>query len=182
MSTPSQPQPPSPQESAEAAVQAAQAGDVYQVANAPVQGYADLYTQAMLDPARAQLQSAVAAQSALQGAQAQQAIQSQVDPMAYQIRQMNLKAASSRLGQLYGLDPSAFSYTAPAAFATPTPAALPSLQSLASGGQAIGQQLANVYWTGGRYVAGGPSGTAAIPGTGAGTATSAIPSYLGIRT
>jgi hypothetical protein len=180
MPSPKVPEPPSPREAAQAAVSAAQAGDIYQIANAPIQGYADLYTQAMLGPARMQLQQSLANQAALSGAMAQQAVQSQTDPMAYQIRQMNLKAASSRLGQLYSMDPTAFSYKAPAAFATPTAAALPSLAQLsAHGGWPIAQALSSVGLKGNTpYLIGPPN--ANLAPTGARGPSAQLPSYLGV--
>ena len=144
MGSPKSPTPPSPAESASAAVAAAQAGDIYQAVNAPLTGYADLYTQAALGPARAQLQQGLANRLALQSAQGQEAIQSQVDPMAYALRQMNLKAASSRLSSLYGYDPSAFSVSYPGAFATPSPSGLPSVSGLAQGTQEIARNLKTV--------------------------------------
>jgi hypothetical protein len=183
MSTPKPPEPPSPQESASAALQATLGGDVYQTLNAPLQGYADLYLQSLLDPARAQLQSGISAQTALQGARAQQAIQSQTDPMAYAIRQMNLKATSSRLGQLYGMDPTAFRYSAPGAFATPTSAQLPPLSSIQGLTGAISSNMVPVSLDkSGGVTIGTPQGGGSIsrgvlpPVGGAG----AVPSYLGI--
>ena len=183
MSSPSPPTPPSPQESASAALQATLGGDVYQTLNAPLQGYADLYLQSLLDPARAQLQSGISAQTALQGARAQQAIQSQTDPMAYAIRQMNLKAASSRLGQLYGMDPNAFRYSAPGAFATPTSGQLPPLSSIDALTKAVSANMVPVSLDkSGGVTIGTPQGGGSIPSSvlppvgGAG----AIPSYLGI--
>jgi hypothetical protein len=178
MPTPKAPSPPSPREAAQAAVEAAQAGDIYQTANAPIAGYADLYTQAMLGPARMQLQQGLANQAALSGAMAQQAVQSQVDPMAYSMRQMGLKAASSRLGQLYGMDPSAFSYRAPAAFGTPTAASLPSLRELGTSGAAIASKLAPVYFKGGDPTLGGaPNPSFAVYGGLTGP-TTRQPTYL----
>jgi hypothetical protein len=160
------------------------AGDVYQTLNAPLQGYADLYLQSMLDPARAQLSSAINAQTALQGAQAQQAIQSQVDPLAYATRQMNLKAATSRLGQLYGMDPTAFNYRAPAAFATPTSAQIPAMSNIQGLTQAIAQNLTPVsLGKSGNINIGTPQGggisSSVLPASSPG-APGAIPSYLGI--
>jgi hypothetical protein len=182
MSTPKPPTPPSPQESASAALQATLGGDVYQTLNAPLQGYTDLYLQSLLDPARAQLQSGVSAQTALQGARAQQAIQSQTDPMAYAIRQMNLKAASSRLGQLYGMDPTAFRYSAPSAFATPTSAQLPPLSSIQelTGAVAANMVPVSLDKSGGVNI-GTPKGGASISrGVLPAATPGAIPSYLGI--
>lgn len=174
---PSPPSPPSPQEAAQAALSATQAGDVYDVANAPIQGYADLYTQAMLGPARAQLQQGLINQQALQSAMAQQDIQSRVDPMAYATRQMNLKAATSRLGQLYGMDPSAFSYRQPSAYGTPTAAALPSLDTIS--GVPFASRLSTVTMNkSGAPSIYTPSGSGQVPG--AGGAPAQYPSYLGI--
>jgi hypothetical protein len=182
MSSPSAPQPPTPAESAQAAVQATLAGDEYQTLNAPLQGYADLYLQSMLDPARAQLSSAINAQTALQGAQAQQAIQSQVDPLAYATRQMNLKAATSRLGQLYGMDPTAFSYTAPGAFATPTSAQIPAMSNIDALTKAVAQNMVPVSLGKGGNINIGSSGGGSIPASALPAQTpGAIPSYLGIK-
>lgn len=183
MSSPKPPSPPSPQESASASLQATLGGDEYQTLNAPLQGYADLYLQSMLDPARAQLSSAINAQTALQGAQAQQAIQSQVDPLAYATRQMNLKAATSRLGQLYGMNPSAFSYKAPGAFATPTSAQIPDISNVDALTQAIAGHMIPVSLdkSGGVNI-GSAQSTASIPSSALPSkATGAIPSYLGVK-
>jgi hypothetical protein len=183
MPSPKPPTPPSPQESASAALQAQLGGDVYHTLNAPLEGYADLYMQSLLGPARAQLQSGLAAQTALQGARAQQAVQAETDPMAYAIRQMNLKAASSRLGQLYGMDPSAFGYKAPSAFATPTSAQLPPMSSIEALTGAISRNMVPVsLGKGGDINIGTPQGGGTIPASvlpvsgGAG----AVPSYLGL--
>jgi hypothetical protein len=173
MSSPSIPEPTRPKEASQAAVQAMQAGSLYDIANAPVTGYADLYTQAALGPARMQLQNALSAQGALQAAQAQEDIQSRVDPMAYAARQMNLKATTSRLGQLYGMDPNAFSYRAPSVYATP---ALPDIRSLAAGSRAIATNVTPVS-VGGNVNLGTASGPTSVqvPATAGGA------SYLGVR-
>jgi len=182
MSSPSAPKPPTPAESASAAVQSTLAGDIYQTLNAPIQGYSDLYLQSLLDPARAQLSSAINAQTALQGAMAQKAIQSQVDPQAYAIRQMNLNAAQSRLGQLYGMDPSAFKYSAPGAFATPTSAQIPDISNIDALTKAVAANMVPVSLSkSGAINVGSPQGGGAIPSSVLpARSPGAIPSYLGI--
>jgi hypothetical protein len=183
MPSPKTPSPPSPQESASAAVQATLAGDTYQTLNAPIQGYTDLYLQSLLGPTRAQLSSGLAAQTALQGAMAQKDIQSRVDPQAYAMRQMNLNAAQSRLGSLYGMDPSAFSYRAPSAYATPTGAQIPPISSIDALTRATAGSMVPVSLDkGGNINIGQPTGGGAavpsnvIPGAYRG----AMPSYLGV--
>src|SRR4029077_16277767 len=99
-----------PGEAAQAAVGTAAGREEMSVANQPVEQYANLATTRALGPAEMQAQQALAGQSALQGAQQQQAIQSQVDPMAYAQRQMRMAAANQRLGQLPGQNPSAITY------------------------------------------------------------------------
>lgn len=136
-SKPSVPQQPTPAESAQAAVQAAQAGDIYQLANMPLTGYQDLYTQATLGPARAQLAQGLTNQQQLQSAMAQQDILSRLDPQAYSMRKMNETAAQSRLAQLYGMDPTAFSANYPAAYATPSAGNLPDPTALAAQGKTV---------------------------------------------
>lgn len=144
----SAPQQPTPQQSAQAAVQATEAGDIYQAANAPVTGYADLYTQAMLGPARAQLAQGLTNQQQLQSAMAQQDIQSRLDPQAYAMRKMNETAAQSRLAQLYGMDPTAFMARYPEAYATPSAQSLPDLGTLAGAGKNIAGQFTPVSISG----------------------------------
>jgi hypothetical protein len=183
MPSPKPPSPPSPQESASAAVQATLAGDEYQTLNAPIQGYTDLYLQSLLGPARAQLSSGLAAQTALQGAMAQKDIQSRTDPQAYAIRQMNLNAAQSRLGSLYGMDPTAFSYRAPSAYATPTSAQIPPLSSIDALSRATAGAMVPVSLDkSGAINIGQPSGGGtAIPGNVLpARPIGAMPSYLGI--
>jgi hypothetical protein len=80
-------------------------------------------------------------QESYQGSQAQQDIQSIVDPLAYAQRQMRLKASTDRLGQLYGQDPSAFSYRAPSAYAIPGTGQIPQLSTLTGAGQTIAGNL-----------------------------------------
>ena len=182
MSSPKPPSPPSPQESASAAVQATLAGDEYQTLNAPLQGYADLYLQSMLGPARAQLSSGLNAQTALQGAMAQKDIQSRVDPQAYAMRQMNLNAAQARLGSLYGMDPTAFSYRAPAAYATPTSGQIPPMSSIDALTKAVAQNMVPVSLDkGGNINIGQAQGGGSIPGNVLpGAYRGAMPSYLGV--
>jgi hypothetical protein len=141
MSSPSQPKPITPGQAADAAVGTAGAGELMSIANQPVEQYANLSTAEQLGPAEMKTQQALANQAALQGAQAQQDIQSRVDPMAYAQRQMRLKAATDRLGQLYGQDPSTFSYRAPGAYNVPGSSATPSLTDLAATGRTIAGNL-----------------------------------------
>jgi hypothetical protein len=132
-----------PGEAAQAAVGTAGAGEMMSVANQPVEQYANLATTRALGPAEMQAQQALSGQAALQGAQQQKAVQSQVDPMAFAQREMRLKAATTRLGQLYGVDPTAFSYQAPGAFAMPQVSSIPGgLGALAGQSSAIASNLA----------------------------------------
>jgi hypothetical protein len=130
-----------PGEAAQAAVGTAAAGEMMSVANQPVEQYANLATTRALGPAEMQTQQALAGQSALQGAQQQQAIQSQVDPMAYAQRQMRMAAANQRLGQLTGQNPSAITYRAPDAFAMPQMSNLAALAALRAQGAGVASQL-----------------------------------------
>jgi hypothetical protein len=165
-------------------VQATQAGDIYQLVNAPITGYADLYTQALTGPARMQLQQGLAARAALQGAMAQEDIQSRVDPRAYAIRQMNLASASQRLGRLYGVDPSAFSYRSPAAYAIPSGAQMPALGDINALSSALAGNVSRIQMDkgGGISIQGGTSPgpmPRVLPPTGA-YAGGSVPSYLGV--
>jgi len=131
-----------PGEAAQAAVGTAAAGEMMGIANQPIEQYANLYTTQQLGPAQMQTQQALANQAAYQGAVAQQDIQSRVDPLAYAQRQMRLKAATTRLGQLYGQDPSAFSFRGPSAYAVPGTADVPSLPTLRGAASDIAANLA----------------------------------------
>ena len=135
------PSPVTPGQSAQAAVGTAGAGEMMSIANQPIEQAANLQTTEALGPAESQTQGALQARSALQGAQAQRAIQSQVDPEAYAQREMRLKAATDRLGQLYGQNPSAFSFQAPGAFAMPGAQGSPSLSDLAKMGQTAASNI-----------------------------------------
>ena len=130
-----------PGEAAQAAVGTAAAGEQMSIANQPIEQYANLATTRSLGPAEIQAQTALANQAALQSAQAQQDIQSRVDPQAYAQRQMRLQSATKRLGQLYGQDPSAFSFRAPGAYTVPGTADVPSLDALRAQGSAIASNL-----------------------------------------
>jgi len=183
MSSPKPPSPPTPQQTAQAALQATQAGDIYQMVNAPLSGYADLYLQSMLGPQRMQLQQGLASQAALQAAMAQKDIQSRVDPQVYAMRQMGLNAAQSRLGQLYSMDPSQFNYRAPAAYATPSSAQMPSMGDIAALSQAVSKNYGTVSLGGGGQIGVKlPSGTPAAAPVLAGSypGGGVLPSYLGI--
>jgi hypothetical protein len=111
------------------------------VANQPIEQYGNLYTASQLGPAEMQTQTALANQAAYQSAQAQRDIQSRVDPLAFAQREMRLKATTDRLGQLYGADPTAFSYRAPGAYTVPGTAQLPALSSLSQGASDIAANL-----------------------------------------
>jgi hypothetical protein len=130
-----------PGEAAQAAVGTAGAGEMMSMANQPIEQYANLATTRSLGPAEMQAQQALSSQAALQGAQAQQDIQSRVDPLAYAQRQMRLKATTDRLGQLYGQDPTAFSFRAPGVYSVPGTANLPSLADLQAQGAAAASNL-----------------------------------------
>jgi hypothetical protein len=136
-----QPQVIHPGEAAQAAVGTAGAGEMMSMANQPIEQYANLATTRALGPAEMQAQQALAGQAAMQGAQQQQAVQSQVDPLAYAQRQMRLKATTDRLGQLYGQDPTAFSFRAPGAFTVPGTANVPSLADLQAQAAAIASNI-----------------------------------------
>jgi len=105
-----------PGEAAQAAMGTAAAGEQMAIANQPVEQYAQLYTTEQLGPAQMRTQQALANQAAYQAAAAQQDIQSRVDPLAYAERQMRLKAATDRLGQLIGTPSSDYAYRDPRAF------------------------------------------------------------------
>jgi hypothetical protein len=111
------------------------------IANQPIEQYGNLMTATQLGPAEAQAQQALANQAAYQSAAAQMDIQSRVDPLAYAQRQMRLQAATNRLGQLYGQDPSAFTFRAPSAYAMPGTAGLPGPSTLAQQAQALASNL-----------------------------------------
>jgi hypothetical protein len=160
----SQPQPPkpiTPGEAAQAAVGTAAAGEMMSVANQPIEQYGNLYTTGQLGPAEVQTQQALANRAALQSAQGQLDIQSQVDPLAYAQRQMRLKAATDRLGQLYGTSPSAFSFSAPAAYTVPGTANIPALSALRQGAGDIASNLAtaSVNYKGANPTLNIPTGT-----------------------
>jgi len=142
MGAPKPAQPIHPGEAAQAAVGTAGAGEMMSIANQPIEQYANLYTNTQLGPAEMQTQQALANQAAYQGALAQQDIQSRVDPLAYAQRQMRLKAATTRLGQLYGQDPSAFSFRAPSAYTVPGTVDVPALSTLRQGAADIASNLA----------------------------------------
>lgn len=130
-----------PGEAAQAAVGTAAAGEMMSVANQPIEQYANLATTSQLGPAEQKTQTALANQAAYQSAQAQQDIQSRVDPLAYAQRQMRLTAATNRLGQLYGQDPSAFTFRAPSAYTVPGTSDVPPLEALRAQASGIASQL-----------------------------------------
>jgi len=141
-SSPKPPAPITPGQAAQAAVGTAGAGEEMSIANQPIEQYSNLYTTTQLGPAETQTQQALANQAALQSAAAQQDIQSQVDPLAYAQRQMRLKAATDRLGQLYGQNASAFTARAPGAYAIPSMGSVPQLSNLRQGAGQIAKNLA----------------------------------------
>jgi len=130
-----------PGEAAQAAVGTAAAGEQMSIANQPIEQYANLATTSSLGPAEVQAQTALANQAAMQSAQAQQDIQSRVDPMAYAQRQMRLQSATNRLGQLYSQNPSAFTFRAPGAYAVPGTGSVMPLDALRAQGSAIASNL-----------------------------------------
>jgi hypothetical protein len=131
----------SPGEAAQAATGAAGAGELMSIANQPIEQYSQLATTQALGPAQMQAQQSLANQAARSGAQAQMDIQSSVDPQAYAQRQMRMNAANKRLGQLYGVDPTSLSYSAPQAYAMPGPGSTPTLQELAANAGAIASNI-----------------------------------------
>jgi hypothetical protein len=135
------PTPATPGEAAQAAMGTAAAGEQMSIADQPIEQAANLQTTEQLGPAQMQTQQALAGQSAYQGAEQQQDIQSRLDPQAYAQRQMRMQAANQRLGQLYGQDPSTFSFRAPGAYTVPGSSATPDPQTLANQAQAMASLL-----------------------------------------
>ena len=144
MSSGSQPTPPSPTQSAQAQASSQLAGQMFQAENQPVLGYEDALTRSMFSPYENNLASSLSANSALQAAQANQAIKYQADPALYQAQQMALQGANARMGALYGVNPSSYSYSSPGAFAYPSTSMLPSLGSVGASAQAIAKHLGSV--------------------------------------
>jgi len=140
-SAPAPPKPITPGQAAQAAVGTAGAGEMMSIADQPIEQYANLATTSQLGPAETQTQQALANRAALQSAQGQMAIQSQVDPLAYAQRQMRMKAATDRLGQLYGQSPSAFTFSAPGAFQVTGTNAVPALGGMAQQARDIASNL-----------------------------------------
>ena len=134
-----------PEQAAQAATETAGAGELMSIANQPIETYANLATNMALGPASIQAQTALQNQAAYQSASAQQDIQSRLDPMAYAQRQMRLKAATDRLGQLYAQDPSSFSFRSPSAYQMPSSSDVPSLGFLRNQSQDL---ASNVYTAG----------------------------------
>jgi hypothetical protein len=130
-----------PGEAAQAAVGTAGAGEMMSIANQPIEQLSNLATTSSLGPAEMQAQQALAGRGAYQAAQQQQDIQSRVDPMAYAQRQMRLKAATDRLGQLYGVDPTAFNYRASGAYTMPGTSTVPDAATLAAQSGALASNL-----------------------------------------
>jgi hypothetical protein len=144
MSGGSAPTPPSPTASAQAEASAQLAGQMFQAQNAPILGYEDALTRGMFQPYETSLISGLSAQSAAQQASANQAIQSSTNPLAYQAHQMGMAGANARMGSLYGVNPSGYSYSDPNAFALPSLGMLPSLANVSSASRAIGSNLGSV--------------------------------------
>ena len=130
-----------PGEAAQAAMGTAAAGEQMSIANQPVEQYGNLMTTEQLGPAQMQTQQALANQAAYQGALAQRDIQSRVDPAAYAQREMRMQAANTRLGDLYNVNPKAYSFSAPQAYAIPGTADSPSLDDLQKLGSAVASRL-----------------------------------------
>jgi len=128
-----------PGEAAQAAVGTAGAGEMMAIANQPIEQYSNLATNVALGPAQIRAQQALANQAALQGAQAQRDIQSQVDPYAFAQREMRLQQATNRLGQLYGQNPLDVAYRQPGAYAMP--GSIPDIAALRAQGAAIASNL-----------------------------------------
>ena len=137
----SQPQTVTPGEAAQASVGTAGAGEMMAIANQPIEQYSQLATTEQLGPAQMQAQQALANQGAYQSAMAQRDIQSRVDPQAYAAREMQMQAANKRLGQIYGVDPSAFTFRAPQAYQVPGSSATPSLADLQANANAIASNV-----------------------------------------
>lgn len=141
MSAPKTPKPVTPGQAADAAIGTAGAGELMAIANQPIEQFSNLYTQSTLGPEEMKTQQALANQAALSGAKAQQAVQSEVDPMAYAQRQMRMQAANDRLGKIYGMDPSTFKYSAPDAFQTGSTSNVPALTDLSQTGRTMASAL-----------------------------------------
>jgi hypothetical protein len=136
------PDPITPGESAQAAVGTAAAGEMMSVANQPIDQYGNLVNTMALGPAQMQTQQALMGRAARQGAQQQMDVQSAVDPQAYAQRQMRMNAANQRLGKLYNVDPTAFSYqTPPGTYTVPTTADLPDIGQVQRNAAAIASRL-----------------------------------------
>jgi hypothetical protein len=131
-----------PGEAAQAAMGTAAAGEMMSVANQSVDQYGNLLNTISLGPAAMQAQQALAGRAARQGAQQQMDIQSSVDPQAYAQRQMRMNAANSRLGKLYGVDPTAYVYNTPSnTYAVPGSTDLPDPVALARNAQSLSGML-----------------------------------------
>lgn len=131
-----------PGEAAQAAMGTAAAGEMMSVANQPVDQYGNLLNTVQLGPAAMQAQQALAGRAAKLGAQQQMDIQSSVDPQAYAQRQMRMNAANARLGKLYGVDPTAYSYNTPSdTYKVPGTGDLPDPVAMARNAQALSGML-----------------------------------------
>ena len=144
MSGGSAPTPPSPTESAQAQASSQLAGQMFQAENQPVLGYEDALTRGLYQPYETQLLSATSANSAMQQAQANQAIEYQTDPQRYEGQQMAMAGANARMANLYGVNPSQYTFSAPQAFQMPSQSMLPNLSSVSAMDQAIARQLGSV--------------------------------------
>jgi hypothetical protein len=140
----SQPQPPSPTESAQAQASSQLAGEMFQAQNAPQLAYEDALVRSQFQPFETSLLSGLSARSAAQGASANQAIQYNTNPQAYQGRQMAMQGANARMGSLYGVDPNQYSYKDDSAFGMPSTSQLPDFNSVAAMSRAFGSNLGSV--------------------------------------
>ena len=144
MSGGSAPQPPSPTESAQAQASSQLAGEMFQAQNAPMLAYEDAITRGQFQPYETSLLSGLSARSAAQGASANQAIEYNTNPQAYQGRQMAMQGANARMGSLYGVNPNQYSYQDNSAFGVPSTSQLPDFNSVAAMSRAIGSNLGSV--------------------------------------
>lgn len=144
MSGGSQPTPPSPTESAQANAQSQLAGQQFQAENAPILAYEDAITRGTFQPYETALVNAETARSSANQAAANRAIQYQTDPQAYQAREMALQGANNRMGALYGVNPSDYSFSAPGAFQLPSASGL-DLSQIGNLSRAIASQLGSVH-------------------------------------
>jgi hypothetical protein len=112
------------------------------IANEPLASYSRLYSESMLGPQYQQLQSGLAARSALQSSLAGRDIASRADPAAFAQREARLAAANTRLSRLYGQDIGTFAtFRAPQVYGVPTTEQLPSAKEVGKAGKEIGKRV-----------------------------------------